>query len=238
MAAARDLPLRCASRVLCDDCRTRGYAICGALAPHELPQLAAIASTRRLERGQVLFYEADPASDVFTVTDGTLKLFKLMSDGRRQITGFLLSGDFVGLAFGDAYVYSAEAVTPVTVCRFPRREFLRVLEAHPALEKELLSRASTEIAGAQEQMLLLGRKTARERVASFLVRLRARGGAAPGAALDLPMSRTDIADYLGLTIETVSRTFTSLKREGLIGLPDKHRVVIANAQRLEQAAGH
>jgi CRP/FNR family transcriptional regulator len=223
---------------LCEDCGVRNLAVCSALSPEQLPRLTALAGGRRIDTGQTLFQEGDAAEEVFSLTDGMLKLYKLMSDGRRQIVGFLVPGDFLGLAFGQSYVYSAEAVMPTSVCRFRRHQFLGLLEDYPAMEKEILGRTSTELAAAQEQMLLLGRKTARERVASFIVALARRRKIERNGTLPLPMSRADIADYLGLTIETVSRTFTLFRKEGLIGLPDKHVVEIRRRAELEQVAGY
>lgn len=235
---AKALPVACGSgaRVLCDDCGVRSLAVCAAVSREQLPRLTAIALSRRVDAGRTLFEEGDPADEVFTLTCGMLKLYKLMSDGRRQIVGFLVPGDFLGLAFGRTYAYTAEAVTPTTVCRFRRPQFMGLLEECPALEKEILGRTSTELAAAQEQMLLLGRKTARERLASFLIALAGRRKIERGL-LPLPMSRTDIADYLGLTIETVSRTLTALRKERLIALPDVHRVEILRRAELERVAG-
>ena len=221
----------------CEDCGVRSIAVCAAAGVELLPRLTALATGRRIDAGQTLVQEGDVADEVFTLTEGMLKLYKLMSDGRRQIVGFLVPGDFLGLAFGRSYVYSAEAVVPTTVCRFRRPQFLDMLEDCPAMEKEILGRTSTELAAAQEQMLLLGRKTARERVASFIVSLARRSKIEHEGSLPLPMSRSDIADYLGLTIETVSRTFTLLRKEKLIELPDKHVVEIKKRAELEQVAG-
>ena len=122
------------------------------------------------------FTKAIRPIEVFTVISGMLKLSKLLPDGRRQITGFLMAGDYLGLAFAERYVCSAEAVTPVRLCRFPRSAFLGLLDQFPALEKALLGRAATELAAAQQQMLLLGRKNAHERVASFVLQLAERQG--------------------------------------------------------------
>jgi CRP/FNR family transcriptional regulator len=230
-------PLCCGSRLSCEDCEIRTLAVCGALSHEELPRLAAIAHRRELKAGQMLFDEGEIAEEVFTLTSGMVKLYKLMSDGRRQITGFLVGGDFLGLAFGRTYVYSAEAVVDSTMCRFRRAGFLKLLEDFPSIEMALLGRTSTELAAAQDQILLLGRKTARERVATFLLSLCRRQRIGERGSLRLPMSRTDIADFVGLTIETVSRTLTQLRREGVIDLPDTHRVVIASWSRLKQAAG-
>ena len=224
-------------RTACDACDVRTLAVCSALTGEQIPRLAAIARDRHVAAGQTLFLEGDPAEDVFTLTTGMLTLYKLMSDGRRQITGFLVPGDFLGLAFGRSYVYGAEAVTPATLCRFRRPQFLALLEEFPAMEKALLGRAATELAANQEQMLLLGRKTARERLASFLLRLASRQGMGEGTPIELPMSRSDIADFIGLTIETVSRTFTQLRKEGVVRLPDAHRVTVLSWPRLERVAG-
>lgn len=228
----------CGNRDACDTCEVHKLAVCGVLDRDELAELTAIVSGRRLEAGRTLFAEGDVAEEVFSLTEGMLKLYKMMSDGRRQIVGFLVPGDFFGLAFArTTYAYSAEAVVPTGVCRFRRPQFLELLERFPALEKEILGRTSTELAAAQEQMLLLGRKMARERVASFIITLARRCQATDGKPLPLPMTRADIADYLGLTIETVSRTLTGLRREGLIALPNKHEVRIARPAELARVAG-
>jgi CRP/FNR family transcriptional regulator len=174
---------------------------------------------------------------VFVVTEGMLKLYKLMADGRRQVVGFMVPGDFLGLAFGRLHVYSAEAVTAVALCRFDRSRFLELLDDCPSLEMEILQRTATELAAAQEQMLLLGRKTATERIATFILCMVRRLRLPPGAPVGLPMSRADIADYLGLTVETVSRTFSALRRKSLIGQPERHLVTIPHPRQLEQLAG-
>jgi len=227
----------CGARVDCAGCEVRPFALCGALEPVDMMVMGTIAHPRRIEAGRQLIQEGDPAEDVFTLTEGMLKLYKLMPDGRRQITGFMIPGDFIGLAYGQSYIYSAEAVTPTTACRFKRSALLEKMVDYPELEHRLLSLASNELAAAQAQMLLLGRKSARERLASFLVGLAERRGIGDAEPMPLPMSRGDIADFLGLTIETVSRAFTAMRKEGLISLPDKHQVVIADMEALREAAG-
>lgn len=221
---------------LCESCRVRGVAICRALEPNALEELAALATRIAVPPGKLIFEEGEPASYLFTLVEGVIKLYKELSDGRRQITGFLVPGDFLGLAHFASYAYSAEAVTEVALCRFPRESFLRFMERHPALERELLSRASSELASAQEQMLLLGRKSAKERVASFLLSFARRQATGEGAVVALPMSRSDIADYLGLTIETVSRSFRAVVDEGLIQLTDRHHYRVLQPDRLRQVA--
>ena len=225
----------------CRACAVRDYTVCGALSPDEQRRMAELLSTVNYSAHQELFNETDPANHVFNVTEGTVKIYKLLADGRQQVTGFLFPGDFLGLMRKDTYAYSAEAVTNVKLCRFPRQRFEKMLDESPNLEKRLLSVASHELAAAQDQMLLLGRKTAREKLASFLIML-SNAAAAHGAArnpIALPMSRSDIADYLGLTIETVSRTFTQLRKDKLIELLEDGAVRLLRPLELEtQSAGN
>jgi CRP/FNR family transcriptional regulator len=190
------------------------------------------------EPGQTFIDEGSPAGSFFNITSGTVKLFKLLPDGRRQITGFLRAGDFLGLAVSSTYAFSAEAIGRVCYCRFARSRLRTLLAELPQMEHRLLEVASNELVAAQEQMLLLGRKTARERVASFLVAQARRSPAASvGAiAVSLPMTRADIADYLGLTIETVSRTMTRLRRDGLIAFDAPSEIRIQDWAVLERIA--
>ncbi len=216
----------------------RGYTFCSELADDEIGEVQAIVRQIRLVSGQLLFQEGDEAQYVFNVTQGIIKLYKLLPDGRRQITGFVLPGDFLGLSGRDGFSYTAEAVTEAGVCRFPRPGLEALFDEFPKLEKELLWKARDELVAAQEQMLLLGRKMPAEKIASFLLGLsrRAERWEMPSDPVLLPMSRGDIADYLGLTVETVSRTFTRLKSEGVIALPEAHRVVLRDRDRLEELA--
>ncbi|WGF90792.1 helix-turn-helix domain-containing protein [Marinivivus vitaminiproducens] len=200
--------------------------------PHgELARLAALATIKRFKPGQFLAEEGEPADAVFNVIRGTVRLYKLLPDGRRQITGFADAADFLGLAAGHTYAFTIEAIDSVQACTFVRTRFRSLIEDLPALEHRLLELASAELEAAQYQMLLLGRKSACERVATFLC-IRHKIGlrsADPGCrTVLLPMSRTDIADYLGLTIETVSRTLTKLRKNELITLQPHKRGVIIN----------
>jgi CRP/FNR family transcriptional regulator len=204
----------------------------------EQKQLAAVMQTIEVEPHKTIFDETEPADHVFNVTEGAIKIYKLLSDGRRQVTGFLFPGDFLGLTHNESYAYSAEALTATKLCRYPRGKLESLLNEIPKLERQLLGMASHELAAAQDQMMLLGRKSARERVVSFLLMLSdalVRHGQ-PGNPVSLPMSRTDIADYLGLTIETVSRTLTQLKTQGLIELLDEKQVRLAKPAPLREIA--
>lgn len=222
----------------CSACSVRELAFCAPLEDEELAELSAIVSTVELEPGDPLFDEDQPARHIFNVTAGAMKVYKLLPDGRRQITGFLFAGDFLGLASGEVYAYSAEAVTHASLCRFSRQALEELLARFPKLEKRLLGMASHELAAAQEQMLLLGRKTAKEKIVSFLLTLseRAIRRGQPGDPVAVPMSRNDIGDYLGLTTETVSRTFTELKRAGLVTLLSGGKVQLSDPAALAELA--
>lgn len=222
----------------CETCAVRALSICGAMRTEDLGRLAAARVPQQVAPGETFIDESEPATHFFNITQGAVKVYKLLPDGRRQITGFLFAGDLLGLAFNGTYVYSAEALTPATICRFPRRQLDRLLDDFPAMEKRLLAMASNELAAAQEQMMMLGRKTAHERIASFLLAFAARQerlGGGPNV-VRLPMTRTDIADYLGLTTETVSRVFTSLKKRGWIALRSNSEVELSDRDAVEELA--
>jgi len=224
---------------MCMACEVRDFTFCAALNTDEIASVQAIVRQVRLAPSQLLFQEGDDAADLFNVVDGVILLYKMLPDGRRQITGFMYPGGFLGVAGASGYSYSAEALTQATLCRFPRRRLFTLFERFPKLEHRLFGIATDELTAAQDQMLLLGRKTAPEKIASFLLTLAERTGAADGAAeasIMVPMTRAHIADYLGLTIETVSRTLGRLKRSGLIRVPDVHRVVITRRDDLEKIA--
>ena len=222
----------------CGACPVRSLTVCSALEDEEISRLADIVQTLRADSQHTIFAEGDPATSVFNVTSGTVKLYKLLPDGRRQITGFLFGGDFMGLSVNDRFAYSAETVNAATFCRFPRRKLDALMDEFPKLQRRLFSLASTELAAAQDQMLLLGRKTAREKIASFIVMLsqRASRRGQKDNPVALPMGRADIADYLGLTTETVSRTFTQLRSLGVIALQENNRVDMADRTALYEIA--
>ena len=235
-AQAAAHPLHLASP--CDTCQAREFSACASLASEEQKRLAAIMRTIDVAPHCPIFNEADPAEYVYTITAGTVKVYKLLGDGRRQITGFLFAGDFLGLTHNEAYAYSAEALVPTKLCRFPRRRLESLLAEIPHLELRLLALASHELAAAQDQMMLLGRKSARERVVSFILMLSdsAKRHGRPGDPVFLAMSRSDIADYLGLTTETVSRTVTLLRKQQLIELTDDRQIRLSKMSALREIA--
>ena len=222
----------------CGRCAVRTETFCGALEAGELARFKALGSTGRAGPSQCLFHEGDPADLVYNVTAGTLKLYRLLPDGRRQIAAFVQAGDFLGLTLEKVHAYTAEARDAVEYCRFARGRFDGFVDAHPKIGRELYLMAAHELSAAREQIVLRGRKTARERLASFLLGRfdRARGRNADWEIVRLPMTRTDIADHLGLTKETVSRAFTALRRTGMVGLLPGERVELLQRERLEQLA--
>jgi CRP/FNR family transcriptional regulator len=198
-----------------------------------------------LTPGESLIWEGDDSLLVANVVEGVLKLSTGTEDGREQIVGMVFPSDFIGRPFGATTGHGVTALTDAKVCVFNRRDFDAFAREHPALEHKLLQRTLAELDRTRRWMLLLGRKSASEKVASFLLEMADRM-ATPGCEtmqmpdeirLDLPVSRQQIADVLGLTIETVSRQFTRLKAEGVIDLPSRRQVVILNRQMLTSEAG-
>jgi len=219
----------------CRDCSARHIGMCDVLSDADLSVLAHVAQRISVPAGKIFIEEGDSARYFYDVNQGDVRVYKSLADGRRQITGFMGIGHFLGLAAGGKYAFTAEAMNDVQLCRFERGAIKAVFDEFPALERRLLDVATHELVIAQEQMLLLGRKTARERVAGFL--LSWAENYAPDASecmtIPLPMSRMDLADYLGLTIETVSRSLSQLKRDKLIFFADAHAVTLLKKHRLQ-----
>ena len=188
-----------------------------------------------LPAGAALFWEGDQATQIFDVLEGVMRVYRIMPDGRRAIMGFIHPGDVLGVSFRDRYLFTAEAVTTVKVRRFARGRFFAMINESPALRPQLFAILCDEMSAAQDQLLLLGRKTAEERVVSFLLAVHRKTNG--GHEIELPMSRQDMADYLGLTIETVSRMMTSLSRRGLIASHGRHSVTLRKLSALREIAG-
>lgn len=218
----------------CSGCDVRDLAICGVLETDDLDTFRRLGCSIDLCDGQSLFHQGDAATRVFTVTLGMLKSFRILADGRRQVTGFHLPGDFVGTSVDQEHQFGVEAVGKSRVCAFPVNRFDGFIEEHQPMQRELYIAATRELVQAQQQMVLLGRKTAMERVANFLVLLSDRLG--DGSVVELPMRRSDIADYLGLAKETVSRVVSELKRSRTIRLRAIERIEILDRTRLDSLA--
>ena len=213
----------------CDLCSVRERSICADLGPREFEQIEKTMARRAVSKGRALMVEGEANDNLYVLVQGSFRLLKHLEDGRRQITGFLFPGDFIGVRPTAASAYSAEALEDSRVCVFPHN-FLNALAADcPGVKDRLIARGQTEYHKAQDHIVLLGKKTAEERVESFLHLVARSAGAVEGAGeTPLPMPRQDIADYLGLRLETLSRTLTGLKKKGAITALHRHSVVLAN----------
>jgi len=187
----------------------------------------------RVPRDQALFWEGDPIDGCYRVIDGAVRLCKMMPDGRRQISDFFGPGDLILIELGSEHAFTAEAIVDSVVCHYPRSSLDGLLQTDPRFSRQLLAVACDRLVSAHHRMAVLGRKTAEERLATFLAE-NARRLPQSRRVMNLPMSRADIADYLGLTVETVSRVLSKFKRERLIDLPDTHSVAIRNVEALER----
>jgi CRP/FNR family transcriptional regulator, nitrogen fixation regulation protein len=199
-----------------------------------LAALDCVGTVMILRRNDVLFREYDPADHYFRVVSGAVRSSKLLADGRRHVSEFYLPGDFIGLDADTSYFFSAEAMADTTVVRYARRKVEALALQEPRIGRQLLSIACHGFSAARQQLVLLGRKTAEERIASFILDLAERIGKAD--RVSLPMSRTDIGDHLGLTMETVSRSLSHLNSEGIIALESSHQILIRDRDALEDLA--
>jgi CRP/FNR family transcriptional regulator, anaerobic regulatory protein len=186
-----------------------------------------------------LFLEGDEATHVYEVTAGVVCMYRIMSDGSRHILAFRFPGEIVGLCSPGTYGYNAQAVGDTHVRRIPLSGLERMIDERADFARKLLRMATAELNGMREHLSCLASKSAEAKVADFLLMLARRGKPAgtSGAVVDLPMTRTDIGDYLGLTIETVSRTISKLRRAGVIGLPRASQIVVRSLERLAERAG-
>jgi CRP/FNR family transcriptional regulator len=217
----------------CVNCAASDDSFCRGLSAAHIAELQQVTGHVTLQPGQQLVGQGEQADHFFNLTEGHVRAFRLLEDGRRQITGFLERGDFIGLTRGATYEVGVEAITEVRLCRFSRRALLALMDDIRPLERALHDRTSHELVAAHDHLVLLGCKTARERVITFLLQ---RAGPA-GTNVELPMTQTDIADYLGLRLETISRTLHALIKEGLIERPEPHRIRLVKPSALREMAG-
>jgi CRP/FNR family transcriptional regulator, anaerobic regulatory protein len=228
--------------VLCRACEARHRGVCGALDPHQLVALAKTSSKRNVEAGTELVGDAETIDSFSNVLSGAVKLTKTLPDGRQQIVGLQFAPDFLGRPFKVESTINADAATDVSLCSFPKASIERMMNEYPGLEHRLLQQTLKELDEARDWMVTLGRKTAAEKVASFLL-LIARNidpktaSGTKAVAFDLPLTRADIADFLGLTIETVSRQLTKLRADGVIRIENNRHVAVDDLVRLEARTG-
>lgn len=218
----------------CSQCAAYGLAVCSSLDLDELAQLESHAGKVGVPANHVLAHAGQPCKHAYSVTSGMLRLVRTLPDARRQVIDFMLPGDFIGLSEVQTYRHNVEAVVASTTCIFDMAEIRHLRQRFPRLEQKMLERACSSLDDAQDAMLMLARLSPLERLASFLLRLRRRyrQNGIYDDTLALSMGRGDIADHLGLTIETVSRSFTRLRGMELIALPDPQHVDILDYDAL------
>ena len=227
----------------CESCPIRHRAVCARCETDELVRLEQIKYYRSYQAGQTVIWSGDRMDFVASVVSGIASLTQTMEDGRRQMVGLLLPSDFVGRPGRVVAPYDVTATTDLVMCCFRRKPFEEMMVTTPHVAQRLLEMTLDELDAAREWMLLLGRKTAREKIASLLAILARRdtglkAKAAKGPiSFDLPLTREEMADYLGLTLETVSRQMNALKRDGVVELAERRRIVVPNFDRLAEETG-
>jgi CRP/FNR family nitrogen fixation transcriptional regulator len=218
------------------------YSNAGSKQPRLIGELSTASGRLSVSdfnygRGAEIFGEAEPAEYIYQVVEGAVRTHKLLPDGRRQIGAFYLPGDIFGLENGETHRFTAEAIVATRVRLVMRRSLDEVAQSDPAIFRTILGMTTGNLAHAENHLLLLGRKTSLERVASFLLEMHIRSTSV--GVLSLPMNRRDIADYLGLTLETVSRAMSELDRKDILKFEDttrRHIVVVLDAQALAELA--
>ena len=198
----------------------------------EPTQLAALGAVCSFSRNETIFDEGDEVTAFYKIASGVVRLCRITEDGRRQIAGFRLPGDFIGVDWASQYELTAEAVRDVTAIRFARGRVEKLTCDDATVRDHILAHIRRDLRSAHEHLLTLGCQSAAERLASFLLQLANRAGVGEGDTLDMQLGRQDIADYLGLTLETVSRTFSDFQDRGLIALPKRRHVTFCNLAKL------
>ncbi|MBA3908435.1 MAG: transcriptional regulator [Rhodobacter sp.] len=229
--------------VQCSECPIRHRAVCARCETDELSRLEQIKYYRSFQAGQTVVWSGDRMEFVGSVVTGIAALTQTMEDGRRQMVGLLLPSDFVGRPGRATAAFDVTATTDLVMCCFRKKPFEDLMTTTPNIAQRLLEMTLDELDAAREWMLLLGRKTAREKIAS-LISIIARREASQHLrrvtgmlSVDLPLTREEMADYLGLTLETVSRQISALKKDGVISLEGNRRVSIPNLDRLLEETG-
>ncbi len=226
--------------VLCQACEARHKGICGALEPAQLLQIGRQAGRREVPPGTELVVPGVHSDGFANILSGVVKLTKLLPDGRQQIVGLQFAPDFIGRPFADHSDVGAEAASTVRICAFPRSALEELTRRSPALEHRLHMQALRELDDAREWMMILGQKSAAEKVASFLLLLARHfdpTSDVDSQVFDIALKRADIADFLGLTIETVSRQLTHLRKAGVITIRKNREVMVCDVGKLESASG-
>lgn len=226
--------------VVCQSCEARHGGICGTLSPDQLTELSRHTKRRKVAGGLEVIGQGEKLTSYSNILSGVVKLSKMMADGRQQIVGLQFAPDFMGRPFLKESQISAEAAVDIEVCSMPKSVIDRMISETPDLEHKMHEQALKELDEARDWMLTLGRKTAQEKVASFLymIAMHINPEDRNKKQFDLPLTRADIADFLGLTIETVSRQMTKLRQDGIIRIENNRHVTCPDFERLRRAAGN
>ncbi|MCS6891352.1 MAG: Crp/Fnr family transcriptional regulator [Rhodovarius sp.] len=227
-----------AAPAACTKCGSRVAGICAALDIAGLDEMSHETRRSSVAAREVLFREGDEATHIVMLVRGTAKLSRQLPDGKQQVLGFRFDGDMLGFTTGPCFIADAEMLTDGVICRVSRRDFEAMLARYPVLQRRLIDLCAQELAATQEQLVTVGRRQAEQRVAAFLLSLaqaqKARG--ASPQAFEMPMTRAEIGDLLGLALETVSRAFSALRRRGLVREPGGNRVELPNIAALQALA--
>lgn len=227
----------------CDVCVVRYRGLCSTLSGEQRDRLSAIGRRRIVPANHYIFRDGDEALSFGSILSGVVKLIKTTADGEQHIIGLMYAPDFLGHTFSKNHRFSAAAATEVVLCAFPRAPFARLLGDYPAIERWLFEFTAKELDLCRDWTLMLGRKSSYERVASLLLTIARRArytGCSPlprnYAQFELPLTRSELADYLGLTLETVSRMIGQLKRKGIIELRSTREVIVPDIEQLAKVA--
>ncbi len=226
--------------IACTKCLARNSPLCSVFQDHEIHALYDKAHKLKVETGSYLIHEEDPTTHVYNISSGALALERLASNGAKQIMAFLYAGNFIGIVSGTSYTVSCRALSGATACQWNVKELEGLYRQFPKLEERVHEIASRVVEATMDQLFVLGRKTTVEKLAWFLLFIEAKQGAVEDVSggFVMPMTRIDIADYLGLVVETVSRGFSQLKKRDLIKLSQKWTVTITDRQGLEKLGGY
>lgn len=228
----------------CKDCPIRYRAVCSYCEPAEFARLEQIKYYRSYQAGQPVVWAGDQLEFVASVVSGVATLTQALEDGRTQMVGLLLPSDFFGRPGNAVAHFDMTAVSDLTLCCFRRSQFEKLIEKVPHIGQRLLEMTLDDLDAARDWMLILGRKSAREKIASFLTVFVRRteqikqGATRDGTSFDMPITREAMANYLGLTIETVSRQISALKYDNVIQLEGKRRIIIPDFAALIDEAGN
>lgn len=228
-------------QVRCAECPIRHRAVCARCDNDELTLLESMKSYKSYEAGEPILWRGDGLMFVASVVQGVAALSKTLEDGRTQMVGLLLPSDFIGRPGRTEIDFDVTATTDVTLCCFSRKPFEKLVDETPHVAHRLMELALDELDAARDWMLLLGRKTAREKIATFIQMFVRRTNIDPAFGdlhhVNMPMTRDQIANYLGLTLETVSRQFSRLKKDGVITFTDRKTLSVIDMAALNNATG-